>query len=224
MGYTRSQAIQILFKKKIADYEFFKQRLTGFEDTKTIKFEHLAKMSGEGGRGKRIYHSQHFNLLYNVVIISAFFGKPAIVHEIVTNTKHRERHIDEIKHLLGNRLIIGTCVLNKDLLSEFFTFMSSSKSLIEEKVPNPFVELPQFLVNKKERYISVYEAYKASSTEKTAAEIMLLAYFDKNIEHAFYLAKKLSGLQGYELQVQSWILKKHEDALRLDNLLDDFIN
>ena len=224
MGYTRSQAIQKLFNKKIADYEFFKTRLTGFEDNKTIKFEHLAKMSGEGGRGKRIYHNQHLNLLYNVVIISAFFAKPSIVHEIVTNTKHRARHIDEIKRLLGDRLKIGTCVLEKECLSEFFAFMSSGKSLIEERAPNPFIELPQFLVKGKEHYITVYEAYKASSTEKTGVENMLLAYFDMNIEHAFQLAKKLGDLQGYELQIQSRIFKEHEDALRLDNLLDDFIN
>ncbi len=224
MGYTRSQAIKLLFGKKLSEYEFFKSRLTGFEDSKTIKIDHLAKRSGEGGRGKRVYHADHLNLLFNVIIISAFFGKPSIVSEIVSSLKNRRRHFYDIKRLLNSRLTVGSINFEPDKLAALFDFMDSDQSLSEEKIPNPFTQLPQFLVNGKERYISVYEAYKASSTEKTKVEHMLLAYFDMDIEQAFQLARQLGDLQGYDSQVQNRILKEYDDAVKFEDLLGDFRN
>jgi hypothetical protein len=223
MGYSRSQAIEVLFNKKLSAYDFFKLRLTGFEDNKTLAIERYAKQSGEGGRGKRVYLKEHLNLLFNVTIISAFFGKPAIVHEIVKNPKDRKRHMDDIRRLLGERLKIGLIQFDSEKLVDFFSFMDSERSLIKEKVPNTFLARPQFMVAGKERYISVYEAYKAGSTEKTDIEQMLLAYFDKDIEQAYLLAGQLSDLDGYDAQVQDRIFKEYEDAICFDNLLDDFV-
>ncbi len=224
MGYSRSDAINALFDKKLSKYDFFKQRLTGFEDSKTLIIERYSKRSGEGGRGTRVYLKAHLNLLFNVTIISAFFGKPAIVSEIVKDSKHRKRHMDEIMRLLGGRLKIGKIQFDSEKLTDFFNFMDSERPLIQEKIPNPFIELPQFMVAGKERYISVYEAYKAGGTEKTEAEQMLLAYFDRDIEHAYRLASELKDLVGYNAQAQNQIMKDYADAVRFDDLLDDFRN
>ena len=130
--------------------------------------------------------------------------------------------MDDVRHLLGGRLKIGKIQLDSVKLTDFFVFMVSGKSLIQEMLPNPFLELPQFMVIGKERYISVYEAYKAGGTEKTDIEKMLLAYFDKDIEQAYLLARQLMDLDGYDAQVQDRIVSEYEDAVRFDNLLDDF--
>lgn len=223
MEYTRSQAVNQLFGEKLSEHEFFRLRLASLEDNQTLVIDRYEKQSGKDGRGKRVYQNEHLNRLYNVILISAFFPKLAIVKEIVTNEKHRKRHITDIQRLLGQREAVGQIRFKPDKLSSFFDFMLSTSNLDSEMAPNPFIELPQFRVKGKEPYISVYEAYKAIDIEKTDVERMLLAYFDRDIKKAYQIAQSLTDLDGYYSVMQEKVIRDYRDSARFDQILDDFL-
>ncbi len=228
LSYTRAQAIKSLFGIRLNDDLKFKTKLTTLEgkgesSKGVLCIAHDIARGGKGSRGKRRYLPEHLNRLHNIVLISGFFPKPAIIKEVADNLVQRIEHVAVLRRLIGSRESVGDIQFNRLLLGEFLNCLESGTSLDKERFPNPFIKLPQVINNGTGSYPTVWESYHSKSVATSDIEEILLAYLDLDIEKAHKLASELGQVKGYASQLKTFIAKEYRNAVRVDNDLEGFL-
>ena len=223
LPYTRAQAIQKLFSIKLTEYPKFKNKIITLEDKGCIGYEKEESMV-PGGRGKRSYLPSQLNRLHNIILISGFYSKPAIVSDVSENLTRRQEHVTALRELLSTRERVGDIHFDVVALGGFFERLEACQSLDGERLPNPFVQLPYVVDNGTGQSPCVLDAYNSSDISMTQVERMLAAYLDYDLELAYQLSKTLEEGSGSPLKIKQWIEREYREAQRFDDLLEGFLN
>lgn len=224
LTYKRSEAIQKLFGIKLADFAKFKDKIITLENKACIHFENEMAMGGKHSRGKRSYLLSQLNRLNNVVLISGFYSKPAIVKDIADNLSRRQEHVTALRELLSGRERVGDIQFDADELARFLDMLEGCQSLDDERLPNPFIQLPHVIDNGTGKFPCVLDAYSSSDMALSQFERMLAAYLDLDIEKAYQLSTTLEAESGMPLKFKQWIEREYREAQRFDDLLESFFN
>jgi hypothetical protein len=222
--YKRSEAIQLLFGVKLTGFAKFKDKIITLENKECINFEHEMAMGGANSRGKRSYLPSQLNRLHNVVLISAFYSEPAIVKALVDKLNHRQDRALALRELLAGRDRVGDIQFNTNALTSFLDRLEVCCSLDDERLPNPFIQLPQVIDNGTGKSPCVLDAYNSTDLALTQSERMLAAYLDLDIELAYQLSTTLDSESNTIHKLKQWIEREYREAQRFDDLLGSFFN
>ncbi len=222
LSYSRSQAIQELFRVKLTDFPKFKNKIITLEDKGCIKLELKMAMGGKDSRGKRSYLPKQLNRLYNTILISGFYSKPSIVKDVADNLTRRQEHVIALRELLGDRVRVGDIQFVEGALGEFLDQLENCQSIDEVQLTNPFIQLPHVIDNGTGQFPCVLDAYNSSDIAMTQLEKMLAAYLDYDLELAYQVSKTLEVGAGSPLKIKQWIEREYHEAQRFDDLLDSF--
>ena len=223
LPYSRAQAIQKLFSVKLTEYPRFKNKIITLEDKGCIVFENEESMV-PGGRGKRSYLPSQLNRLHNIILISGFYSKPAIVSDVSENLTRRQEHVTALRGLLSARERVGDIHFDVIALAGFLERLEACQSLDDEQLPNPFVRLPHVVDNGTGQFPCVLDAYNSGDISMTQVERMLAAYLDYDLELAYQLSTTIEEDTGSPLKIKQWIAREYHEAQRFDDLLEGFLN
>lgn len=224
LTYKRVEAIQTLFGFTLTKYTKFKSKISTLEDNGSIDLVKEEATGAKGSRGKRFYLPNQLNRLHNVILISGFYSKPEIIEAIANNLTRRQESVVALRELLEGRNRVGDIEFNVGALACFFDRMTSCQSLDDERLPNPFIQLPQIIENGTDQLQCVLDAYNSTDMALTQSERMLAAYLDLEIEKAYQLSTTLNSESGTVLKLKHWIEKEYREAQRFDDLLGSFFN
>jgi hypothetical protein len=224
LTYTRSDAILTLFRIKLTDFPKFKNKIATLEDKECISLEVEKSTGATGSRGKRYYFPKQLNRLHNIILISGFYSKPAIVKDVADNLNRRQEHVVALRDLLAGRDRVGDIQFDVDALAQFFDSFESLQSLDDERLPNPFIQLPQVIDNGTGQFPCVLDAYNSADMAITQLEKMLAAYLNYDIELAYTLSEALDTETGPASKVKQWIKREYHEAQRFDDLLESFFD
>mgnify|MGYP000278550566 CR=1 FL=1 len=224
LSYSRSDAILSLFGIKLTDFKKFKNKIATLEDNKCILLEIEKSTGATGSRGKRSYLPRQLNRLHNVVLISGFFSKPAIVKDVVEKLSRRKEHVEALRNLLAGRDRVGNIQFDVGALSKFFDCLESCQSLDDQRFPNPFIQLPQVIDNGSGQFSCVLDAYNSADMEITQLEKMLAAYLGYEIELAYQLSTSLDVESDSVFKMKQWVEREYQEAQCFDDLLESFLN
>lgn len=222
LTYTRVEAVQKLFGIKLTKHTKFKTKLSTLEDNGSIYLVKEEPMGAIGSRGKRFYLPSQLNRLHNVILISGFYSKPAIIEDVANNLTRRQEHIVALRELLAGRDRVGDIEFDVEALGCFFDHLELCQSFDDERLPNPFIQLPHVIDNGTGQTPCVLDAYNNTDVALTQSERMLAAYLDLEIEKAYKLSKNLESESGTVLKLKYWIEKEYREAQRFDDLLESF--
>jgi len=224
ISYSRSQAVEKLFEIKLTKHPKLKDKIATLEDNKSIKLVIEKPTGAYGSRGKRYYSDSQLNRLYNVILISGFYSKPAIIKDVANNSERRHEHVDDLRKLLAGRDRVGDILFNVEKLDNFLTSLKHWPSIDDARLPNPFKNLPHVIDNGSKKFPCVLEAYSQLDIESTKTERMLAAYLDCNIELAYQLSNDLNSQDDSAIKLKKWIENEYHEAQRFDELLEDIFN
>lgn len=224
LTYSRAQAIKKLFGIKLTNYPKFKNKIATLEDKECIRLEKEESVGAVGSRGKRFYLPSQFNRLHNIILISGFFSKPAIIKDVADNLSRKQEHVVALRELLADRDRVGDIRFDSLSLAQFLDGLESCRSIDDLKLPNPFILLPHIIDNGTGQFPCVLDAYNSSDTAMTKLEKMLAAYLNYDIELAYQLSTCQEVNVGSSLKVKQWIEREYHEAQCFDDLLDSFFD
>lgn len=224
LPYSRSQAIQKLFAVKLTIFPKFKNKIITLEDKGCIEYQNEMAMGGKDSRGKRSYLPKQLNRLHNIILISGFYSKPAIVKDVADKFDRRQDHVMALRELLGDRNRVGEIYFVKGALRLFLDELEACRTLDEVKLTNPFIQLPHVVDNGTGQFPCVLDAYNSSDISMSQLEKMIAAYLDYDLELAYKISRTLEAGAGSPHKIKQWIKREYHQAQRFDDDLDDFLN
>ncbi|MEY8198603.1 MAG: hypothetical protein RPS47_05130 [Colwellia sp.] len=224
LAYSRSEAILKLFRIKLTDFPKFKNKIATLEDKACISLEVEKATGATGSRGKRFYLPRQLNRLHNIILISGFYSKPAIVKDVADKLNRRQEHVAALRELLAGRDRIGNIQFDVGALTQFLNCLESCQSLDDQRLPNPFIQLPQVIDSGSGQFPCVLDAYNSADMALTQVEKMLAAYLDYDIELAYQLSSSLEDSAGSSLKIKQWIEREYHEAQRFDDVLESFFD
>ncbi len=224
LTYKRSEAIQKLFGIKLTGFAKFKDKIITLENKACIHCENEMAMGGKHSRGKRSYLPSQLNRLHNVVLIAGFYSKPAIVKDVADNLSRRQEHVTALRELLAGRERVGDIQFDVAALASFLDRLELCQSIDDERLPNPFIKLPQVIDNGTGQLLSVLDVYSDADVQLSKVERMLAAYLNLDLDVAYKLSNELDAASGVSLQLKQRIQRDYCEAQHFDDLLESFFN
>jgi DNA-binding transcriptional MerR regulator len=219
--YSIGQALSKLFKIELSEHKKLKDSiatLEGKEDGKgVLKPKRIP--SPRGGNDKRVYTEEQFDFLHNVIVLQGFFPKPASIREILEKPKKREDQVQYLIEAIGDRTEVGGVQFNSKALKCFLSELQTDFSFKDQKLNNPFIELPQL------QEMSVVFALNHEGACAKDVMIMMDCYFSEDsqeLERAYEIAQTLNEVTGTAAKYKSMIESRYKDAKAFDNMLDIF--
>ena len=221
MEYSISQAIWKLFKIKLNSYKKLKDSIATLEAKKNDKgvLEPERIPSSTGGNDKRVYRENQLDFLHNVIILQGFFPKPANIRDIMLDTKKREDQVQYLIEAIGERTEVGGVQFESKALTRFLDELQTDFAFKDQKLTNPFVELPQL------KEMSVVFALNHEGVCAKDVMIMMDCYFSddaQELERAYDIAQSLNEVTGTAAKYKNMIENRYKDAKAFDNMLDIF--
>ncbi|MFT4908501.1 MAG: hypothetical protein ACI978_002597 [Oleispira sp.] len=221
MEYSISEAMRKLFNIELSHYKKLKDSiatLEGKDDGKGI-LSPMRIPSTIGGNDKRLYKENQLAFLHNVIILQGFFPKPASIRGIVEKAKKREDQTQYLIEAIGDRTEVGGVQFNSKALKCFLSELQTDFSFKDQKLNNPFIELPQL------QEMSVVFALNHEGACAKDVMIMMDCYFSEDsqeLERAYEIAQTLNEVTGTAAKYKSMIESRYKDAKAFDNMLDIF--
>lgn len=214
-------AIRTLFSIELSEHKGFKDLVYPLIRSKGVLVVHKEHMGGASNKHHLLISSKSLNKLYNAVLLQGFFADSKRVRAIFSDGAKRFEAAEVLATILLDRQSILGVAIQPELLSEFISKMKSDISLSEERLPNPFYELPQLSIN---GVTSVMQALLAQSAVLTSGDAMMTHYFNGELKKAYRAACKLDTDHPVLIKYQTLIHQRYQDAKQFDNLLDDLLN
>ncbi|HSH87296.1 MAG TPA: hypothetical protein VK958_08630 [Methylophilus sp.] len=212
---TVSQAIEKLFSIKLADYPKFKDEIHSLLRIKNF-IEQDKKLIVQ--RETVHLYTDQLIKFHNAIILQAFF-KPKIIISIFNDAQSREDASNAIELLIFDRhSILGVGLLSPEI-TRLLQTLRVDLDLTKEKLPNPFVQLPQLSLS---GVTNIMKELLAQSAMLTLDESMVAYYLDGDLEKAFELAKACTANNNLVNKYKQRIISDYENAVEFEKTLDFF--
>ncbi|PSU84248.1 hypothetical protein C0W42_22275 [Photobacterium kishitanii] len=143
---TIPQAIKKLFDIEVSkESPYLKGKANSFVRNNLIKVVTEQKV-----QRKSVYlkDSQQLDVIYNALLLNAFYPDPKHVQQIFNNEQYRIECAETIKSLFGQRNNLAGQILISNNLSALIEALKSQLDLFCTRLPNPFHQLPQIALGK----------------------------------------------------------------------------
>lgn len=225
--YTAPEALRVLFAIDSARHPAFRNAVNTLLKAKLpdkslfFKPPEVEQLGyADDGRKRSYYSEQQLVQLHNAVLIHAIFSMPKQVIKFFDpkTTAERQELAAWVKELLITRQnAVGIGLLPTELHA-FVAGLGSDLNLYEEKLPNPFQELPQLALDGRD---SLLNALTTQLSVLSVDESMLIHYLKGDIEAAYQEAKQLPAHKSPLMKkYKALILKEYDELNSFDQFLD----
>lgn len=220
-------AILELFKVNLSEHKEFKDLLysfirnrgkgDSFLNTKEVPQEN----TGANTRNNLFIPRNSLIKLNNAVILQAFFNDTKKVKKIFTNDKLRRKASDLIALILTDRNLILGIELQSRNAEELVKLMRSNKSLDTNRLPNPFLELPQLSLG---GMTSIIQGLIAQSAALSQGHSMMDEFLNGDLECAYETSMSLQSFDFSIKKYQTLVQNKYKEAMEFEELLENLLN
>lgn len=220
-GLSPPDAIRTLFSVELSEHKSFKDLVYPLVRSKGFLIVNKEQMSIGSEKNHLLIARESLNKFHNAVLLQGFFADSKRVKAIFTDSGKRMEAAEFLNVILAGRQSIIGVGIQSEALEQFINIMKSSVSLSENRLPNPFYELPQLSIG---NITSVMQALLAQSAVLSDGETMMLYYLNGDLEKAYEAASSLQTEHPVLSKYQSLITQQYLEANEFDNLLDDLLN
>ncbi|AEX21514.1 MULTISPECIES: hypothetical protein [Vibrio] len=220
-GLSPPDAIRKLFSVELSEHKSFKDLVYPLVRSKGFLIVNKEQMGIGSEKNHLLIARESLNKFHNAVLLQGFFADSKRVKAIFTDSGKRMEAAEFLNVILAGRQSIIGVGIQSEALEQFINIMKSSVSLSENRLPNPFYELPQLSIG---NITSVMQALLAQSAVLSDGETMMLYYLNGDLEKAYEAASSLQTEHPVLSKYQSLISQQYLEANEFDNLLDDLIN
>ncbi|EPT9499742.1 hypothetical protein ACVTP5_000894 [Vibrio parahaemolyticus] len=220
-GLSPPDAIRKLFSVELSEHKSFKDLVYPLVRSKGFLIVNKEQMGIGSEKNHLLIARESLNKFHNAVLLQGFFADSKRVKAIFTDSGKRMEAAEFLNVILAGRQSIIGVGIQSEALEQFINIMKSSVSLSENRLPNPFYELPQLSIG---NITSVMQALLAQSAVLSDGETMMLYYLNGDLEKAYEVASSLQTEHPVLSKYQSLISQQYLEANEFDNLLDDLIN
>ncbi|HAS6481291.1 TPA: hypothetical protein GRR69_25320 [Vibrio parahaemolyticus] len=220
-GLSPPDAIRKLFSVELSEHKSFKDLVYPLIRSKGFLIVNKEQMGIGSEKNHLLIARESLNKFHNAVLLQGFFADSKRVKAIFTDSGKRMEAAEFLNVILAGRQSIIGVGIQSEALEQFINIMKSSVSLSENRLPNPFYELPQLSIG---NITSVMQALLAQSAVLSDGETMMLYYLNGDLEKAYEAASSLQTEHPVLSKYQSLISQQYLEANEFDNLLDDLIN
>ncbi|MDS1908749.1 hypothetical protein [Vibrio parahaemolyticus] len=220
-GLSPPDAIRKLFSVELSEHKSFKDLVYPLVRSKGFLLVNKEQMGIGSEKNHLLIARESLNKFHNAVLLQGFFADSKRVKAIFTDSGKRMEAAEFLNVILAGRQSIIGVGIQSEALEQFINIMKSSVSLSENRLPNPFYELPQLSIG---NITSVMQALLAQSAVLSDGETMMLYYLNGDLEKAYEAASSLQTEHPVLSKYQSLISQQYLEANEFDNLLDDLIN
>ncbi|EGR0933172.1 hypothetical protein EIB86_11140 [Vibrio parahaemolyticus] len=220
-GLSPPDAIRKLFSVELSEHKSFKDLVYPLVRSKGFLIVNKEQMGIGSEKNHLLIARESLNKFHNAVLLQGFFADSKRVKAIFTDSGKRMEAAGFLNVILAGRQSIIGVGIQSEALEQFINIMKSSVSLSENRLPNPFYELPQLSIG---NITSVMQALLAQSAVLSDGETMMLYYLNGDLEKAYEAASSLQTEHPVLSKYQSLISQQYLEANEFDNLLDDLIN
>lgn|GEM_PF-2175116 len=215
------EAIRALFSIELSKHKGFKDLVYPLVRYKKFLKVHKVPIGESSSREQLLIDKCSLNKLYNAVLLQGFFADSKRVRDIFSNNVKRKEAADFLETVVcGRQSVIGIS-LQSEALIEFISNLKSDFSLSDDKMPNPFEQLPQLSLNGKTSLIQVLLVQSAVLSD---GDTMMLNFLDGDLKKAYDAACKLESDDQTLIKYKAIIVQKYQEAKEFDKLLDDLLN
>ncbi|MHA9725339.1 hypothetical protein [Vibrio parahaemolyticus] len=219
-GLSPPDAIRKLFSVELSEHKSFKDLVYPLVRSKGFLIVNKEQMGIGSEKNHLLIARESLNKFHNAVLLQGFFADSKR-KAIFTDSGKRMEAAEFLNVILAGRQSIIGVGIQSEALEQFINIMKSSVSLSENRLPNPFYELPQLSIG---NITSVMQALLAQSAVLSDGETMMLYYLNGDLEKAYEAASSLQTEHPVLSKYQSLISQQYLEANEFDNLLDDLIN
>ncbi|WP_318140376.1 hypothetical protein [Vibrio sp. 1579] len=210
-----------MFSVELSEQKSFKDLVYPLVRSKGFLIVNKEQMGIGSEKNHLLIARESLNKFHNAVLLQGFFADSKRVKAIFTDSNKRMEAAEFLNVILaGRQSIIGVGIQSEEL-EQFINIMKSSVSLSENRLPNPFYELPQLSIG---NITSVMQALLAQSAVLSDGETMMLYYLNGDLQKAYNAASSLQTEHPVLSKYQSLITKHYLEANEFDKLLDDLFN
>lgn len=220
-GLSPPDAIRKLFSVELSEHKSFKDLVYPLVRSKGFLIVNKEQMGNGSEKNHLLIARESLNKFHNAVLLQGFFADSKRVKAIFTDSSKRMEAAEFLDVILAGRQSIIGVSIQSEALEQFIHIMKSSVSLSENRLPNPFYELPQLSIG---NITSVMQALLAQSAVLSKGETMMLYYLNGALEKAYEAASSLQTEHPVLSKYQLLITQQYLEANEFDNLLDDLLN
>ncbi len=220
-GLSPPDAIRTLFSVELSEHKSFKDLVYPLVRSKGFLIVNKEQMGIGSEKNHLLIARESLNKFHNAVLLQGFFADSKRVKAIFTDSGKRMEAAEFLNVILAGRQSIIGVSIQSEALEQFINIMKSSVSLSENRLPNPFYELPQLSIG---NITSVMQALLAQSAVLSDGETMMLYYLNGDLEKAYEAASSLQTEHPVLSKYQSLITQQYLESSEFDNLLDDLFN
>ncbi len=222
-GYLSTpDAIWQLFKVRLSEHKAFKDLVYPLVRSKAFLNVRKESMGIGSNKHHLLIAPDSLIKLYNAVLLQGFFSDSKRIKEIFTKQDKRLEATEFLDLIVSSRQsILGLGMQTEALSSLIVQLNSDEPQLTEQKLPNPFIELPQLSLN---GVTSLMQALLAQSAVLTQGETMMTHFLNDDLEKAYQASCLLHPTNTVLRQYQTRIQQQYHEANEFDNLLDSLLN
>ncbi len=187
-GLSPPDAIRKLFSVELSEHKSFKDLVYPLVRSKGFLIVNKEQMGIGSEKNHLLIARESLNKFHNAVLLQGFFADSKRVKAIFTDSGKRMEAAEFLNVILAGRQSIIGVGIQSEALEQFINIMKSSVSLSENRLPNPFYELPQLSIG---NITSVMQALLAQSAVLSDGETMMLYYLNGDLEKAYEAASSL---------------------------------
>lgn len=216
---TIPDAIYKLFGIKVAkDSPFLKNKANSLVRNgliKTVQKKHVQRAT------VYLADTAQLTVLHNALIINAIYVDPKDVKQIFDDIAYRAECAQTIKALLsGMNSVLGIALQNSQVQALIDT-LSSTVSLYDIKLPNPFSKLPQVAMGDN---TGMLNALLVQSSTLASTDTILMAYLQSDWNKAQQLCEQADDSVLGVTELKQAIALRLQEASDFDDLLDQMRN
>lgn len=212
-----AEAVDRVFGINLSKHQRLRASLNSLLRNKTI--ENTITPSGPE-RNRRLVHRDQLDKLHNVVILQGLFTETQVITKMFHDSDKYEtrKKMAEVAQaiLVGRQSIVGISLLPVEVKG-FLEMLASDADLATNRLPNPFQELPQLVLDKG---TSVIQQMLAQSSVQSLGDSMMAHYLNGDLEAAWQAAQQLDVEDPILNKYKALIDQEYQEASEFDDLLD----
>jgi hypothetical protein len=214
---TLAETVRAIFGIEVSKHLAIKHALNSLIKGNVIGHTKEALGGGLGSRSRILIHRDQLDLVHNAVVLQGLFSDTKSITKLLKDQGYRIKMADFAKTILvGRQSIVGVSLLPAEV-SRFLDMLASDTDLRTHRLPQPFLDLPQLVL---EAGTSTIQALLAQSSALSAGDTMMAHYFNGDLELARQAAQSVTVEDNKLDQFKRLIEREYAEAKEFDDLLD----